>query len=569
MAYDPPRRRMPKSTGDPLEVELVFGVRPCGTCNFFWPTDPSKQPYGPYPAYDFDTNTPATRPPGPSSTYAWVNGTTRSGCFPDAEIMDGCRKAPIMTIGINPNLTAFAPGRTGTGWAYPNFADDDEHDAFTKYAYYYRYRSVYQERLDPAFVERFLLPAPRVVASRAGSVVSAERPTSSPSYELKVRYEGDSVDTVISLDGELGRPRWVLLVDTAGDGSTFAAGDVLAAQLEIPEGQTVQLYRDQVGYYEQFVPVLQGFEAHLRAKGAPDPALRMGEDVCQLDMVACASPHWNPGFLGGTPQSEQSVINNCVSVNGWAIKQLVHTRPAVLYLVGEPTYAMFAGALGGAIERDPPLSSAPADGAFTLLRESTDPAHPCTLHIAVSVDGTAYELETRLVVTPHFSYSTNFMAQFRLAPEQWQALQASDPACATFLQTDPRLTFTPPVKPTDFAAFLITGDDRSVAADLAARFSISAAVLEAGFFDPHAMMGAVLAELYDSGGLVYGKLADGSSGLARTEGSCRFCVNDRWQFPLGCPYGKPDEPPPPPGFLEQVAAQAIRSGQATTNGGAR
>ena len=27
--------------------------------------------------------------------------------------MDGCRKAPIMTIGINPNLTAFAPGKTG------------------------------------------------------------------------------------------------------------------------------------------------------------------------------------------------------------------------------------------------------------------------------------------------------------------------------------------------------------------------------------------------------------------------------------------------------------------------
>ena len=39
MAYDPPRRSTPKLTGDPLEVELVFGVRPCGTCSFFWPPD--------------------------------------------------------------------------------------------------------------------------------------------------------------------------------------------------------------------------------------------------------------------------------------------------------------------------------------------------------------------------------------------------------------------------------------------------------------------------------------------------------------------------------------------------
>jgi hypothetical protein len=50
--------------------------------------------------------------------------------------MDGCRKAPIMTIGINPNLTAFAPGRAGASWCYPDFSDASGGDAATKYAYY-------------------------------------------------------------------------------------------------------------------------------------------------------------------------------------------------------------------------------------------------------------------------------------------------------------------------------------------------------------------------------------------------------------------------------------------------
>ena len=58
MAYDPPRQVHPKPSPDPLEVALVFNVRPCGTCRFFWPEDAAQQPYGPYSGYDFDSNTP-------------------------------------------------------------------------------------------------------------------------------------------------------------------------------------------------------------------------------------------------------------------------------------------------------------------------------------------------------------------------------------------------------------------------------------------------------------------------------------------------------------------------------
>jgi hypothetical protein len=94
-------------------LELVYGVRSCGTCEFFWP-ERAPQPYGPYPTYDFASNTPTEKEPaGTLNSLAWLQGTTRPPAFPDAEVMDGCRKAPIMTIGINPNLAAFAPGKTG------------------------------------------------------------------------------------------------------------------------------------------------------------------------------------------------------------------------------------------------------------------------------------------------------------------------------------------------------------------------------------------------------------------------------------------------------------------------
>jgi hypothetical protein len=63
MPYNPPRQLTPLPGQNPIEIQLVFDVRPCGTCRCFWPEDPARQPYGPYPAYDFDTNTPTTNAP--------------------------------------------------------------------------------------------------------------------------------------------------------------------------------------------------------------------------------------------------------------------------------------------------------------------------------------------------------------------------------------------------------------------------------------------------------------------------------------------------------------------------
>ena len=52
--------------------------------------------------FDFTTNFPSPKEPnGYPESYVWIDGTTRPLSFPNGEVVDGCRKAPIMTIGIN------------------------------------------------------------------------------------------------------------------------------------------------------------------------------------------------------------------------------------------------------------------------------------------------------------------------------------------------------------------------------------------------------------------------------------------------------------------------------------
>ena len=561
MTYDPPRVDTPKSTGYPLEVALVFGVRPCGSCGFFWPSNPQQQPYGPYPAYDFDANTPATHSPGSSATYAWVTGTTRPGCFPDAEIMDGCRKAPIMTIGINPNLTAFLPGTMGASWCYPSFSSDNGTDSWTKYAYYYRYRSIYQERFDLHFAAQFLNARESIVAAKSGTIVSADRPSDAPEYTLKVRYDGENADTAIVIRNKRAKPRYVLLFDVHPPHNRFQKGDTIAAQLDVPAGRKTTIYAEAIGYYQRILPVLARFEDFLRSKGHDDARLRVGEDVCQLDMVACASPHWGPPWLGGTGAKVQEVIRNCVTKNAWAIKQLIQTRPVVVFLVGEATFDMFRYAFGRLIHADEELPADPEDGAFTLLRITT--SHACRFEFSDTIDDQAYQISTRLVVTPHFSYEKNFLPQFRLGAQAWDELQQKSPDCARFLQHDPRFQYSPPT-PAALAAFQILKDAVGVLSHIKSAWPEASAILDPAYYDPDQMLAGVLQDAYDSGDLSYVGSRHGHAGfLARTTGPCVFCVNDHWKFPLGCPYGKPDQLPLPTGFLDKAAAAIVKAGAKT------
>ncbi len=569
--YNPTRDSGVVDIDDPVEVKLAFQVRSCGTCSFFWPKEKLLQPYGPYTAFDFDVNVPypATSTKGTESS-PWVLGRTRPPSFPNGEVVDGCRKAPIMTIGINPNLTAFAPGQTGAAWAYPNFSSDSDTDAWAKYAWYYRYRSVYQERFTLDFVKRFILPEGQVLASRSGHVVSAARPDDGPAWTVTVRYDGDAADTTLALPGKLGDFPYVLLFDSQAPNNRFAAGDVIAGRIAVPEGIQAEVMQQPQGYYMQFVPVLEQFENTLHNDGHPSAALRIGEDVSQLDMVACASPHWNLHFLGGSDDNIATIVDNCVSKNAWAIKQMVQTRPAILYIVSVSSWHMFYTAFGAHVQRDIPISAHPADNDFSLLRETTDPGYPAYIDFDVTVDGQRYQHRTRLVITPHFSYDDNFSPQFRIGPADWKLLQQHEHECVAELTAANGFTVVPPSTdyPNGYTAVRITDPnnprqpgDVENAFERLKKFPVAWTILGPGYYNPHAMMASVLDEMYRKGELSWKEKQDGSGYLARTEGSCRFCVNRHWKFPNECRYDKHTEQAPLSGFLEKVADQIVATGR--------
>ncbi|XAT60824.1 hypothetical protein GN278_08820 [Rhodobacteraceae bacterium Araon29] len=568
-AYDPPRQLTPRPAKDPMEIELVYNVRPCGTCNFFWPKDPSKQIYGPYPIYDFLTDYPKTKTPdGTPEIFDWVKGVTREEGYPNGEVMDGCRKAPIMTMGINPNMTAFSPGTKGTSWVYPGFTDDDNTDGFAKYAYYYRYRNVYQERFAFDEVKKFLIGGTsitptanvtvtedQVIAAEDGKIIEAKRTDAGPTFEVGIEYtSGEKIQ--LTLERDTGTPRYVLLFDHEKPDNAFKKGDAIISKMSIPADEGVDIYQELQTYYEQFVPTLNAFSHYLDDNGHTAD-LQIGEDVCQLDMVACASPHWNPGFLGGSKASENKIILNCVTQNGWALKQLIMTKPAVLFLVGESSYTMFRHAFGAHIKRDPPLPVHPYDNAFTLFRETADNDKPTMFSYSTNVDGQAFEIDTLIIVTPHFSYDANFLPQFRLSHKWLADLKENSPECVKFLETDKRITFDKAEFGYDAFQFSET-DAPAILAKIKSDWPRAWSDLKASYYNAHETMADVLGHLYDTGALSWD---DAGNYLSRGAGPCKFCVNTHWQFPEGCPYGKPDETPLPIGFLDKVAAEISATGK--------
>lgn len=559
--YNPARFTASPGANDPLEIKLAYGVRSCGTCTFFWPDDKHKAVYGPYTAFDFDVNVPyPATPVHGSSTSPWVLGRTKPPAFPNGEIVDGCRKAPIMTIGINPNLTAFAPGQNGAAWAYPDFSSDDNTNAWAKYAWYYRYRSVYQEKLTLDFIRKYLLPDGQIVAAADGKIISATRPDENPSWSIKVKYTGHAEETTITLPGSVGDFPYVLLFDSFEPTNTFAAGDILAAKLAVPGGIQTEVYQEQQGYYMQFVPTLSQFQDYLHEKGHTKANLRIGEDVSQLDMVACASPHWTEGFLGN---EMKTVVNNCVSKNAWAIKQFVQSRPAVLFIVSESSWNMFYEAVGKFVEPGK-ISARPADQSYTLLRETTNPDNPVYIQFDCTIDGIPYKSRTRLVITPHFSFNTNFLPQYRLSPADFAAISAL-PGFDTAITKESGFTILPadPAHPSYYREIqLQTATAEKSREALRQNNPDLYNRLEPYYYDAHALMANVLKKMYDDGELRYD---DQGNYLGRTAGACRFCVNEYWQFPNECRYGKNLETQPPPGYLEKVADWIAANGKPETH----
>src|ERR1700754_3031827 len=117
----------------PIEVELVFDVMPCLSMRQTYDSASEPHPcayfgeWGFYHSYDYASAGP---PELPQIDLPVVYAGKRQVV---PELLSGCRKAPILCVGINPNLPGWTVGTRNA--IHPYFED------VLQYAHYFRYRT--------------------------------------------------------------------------------------------------------------------------------------------------------------------------------------------------------------------------------------------------------------------------------------------------------------------------------------------------------------------------------------------------------------------------------------------
>ncbi|MCL3779924.1 hypothetical protein EMN47_05915 [Prolixibacteraceae bacterium JC049] len=528
-----------------LEVKLVSDVRNCKTCQWFWGAVP---PYGNFPVFDWNEDYPKeVRDQHQTLDYISQKPTMKvKACGEgqvDSGIMHGCRKAPIMTIGINPNMTAYFPSEAGAVWAYPNLSKNE------RYAYYYRHHNVYQESLGIEFIKENIKNGTEIIAEQDGWLLDADRCSDHRWLLLTIAYiDGTEKQIEVAWTDQL---RFVVLVDTKNKKDSqklsFKKGEVIGAKIDGLTGANKQLYENSTGYYQRYVNVLNQFKTIMKGQPVAKADLSISEDVAQHDMIACASPGWSSKYDIPT----QKITKNCVIDNAFVVSQLIQTRPAVIVIVGGSSMEMFAKVFGHfltdfdyyyEVEKENGEKIKVIKETYQLLKETTEREK----FLNIKTDD--YELKSRIVISPHFSYSSNFVEQARLSDAAWQAFQAD------FIEDTQILMKAGRVQENSWNSIVpirIHGKDDHIKQQLSAP---AWDVLMAYYYDPINMLADVLKQEYDAKRISY----DASiSRLKRTEGACQFCVNDLWQFPEGCPYDKNTETPPAQGELESVVKEVI------------
>ena len=126
----------------PTEVELAYEVMSCNAmriaqeplnaphpCSYF-------RKWGSYHSYDYTID-------GAPTERGIVHEARYVGRAPLVpELLSGCRKAPIMAVGINPNLPGW--------WANQRGSMNPLFDDYRQYAHYFRYRAVDKLELSDA-----------------------------------------------------------------------------------------------------------------------------------------------------------------------------------------------------------------------------------------------------------------------------------------------------------------------------------------------------------------------------------------------------------------------------------
>ncbi len=497
---------MPKDENLAPEVGLVWEVmtclglrttydRPDSPCHWF------NDHYGPYPAYaPSETDPPAEIRTDKECSFPAISKGIR---YNVPEIMSGCRKAPIMSIGINPNLTAYQHGINGTTWCYPYFDD------ITAYAKHFRFRTVNQERFPLDFIRAHLRPGTLTVAKADGKIVGMS--VKNDVLSLNLAFNDGEEETV-----RLPQNRALLFDPHDSYGSdapanVFKKGDIIAGRLALPENENTAVFREPVGYYQRFQKMIETFKA-MGDEALQNSQIRLGEDASMGDMVSCASPGWDAYFPDAV---REGIVHECVMKRQHFRKQVIQSRPAVIVFSGDAALKMFMDAFP--IEIMPKID----ENMTPYARLKACLSNPYWLTYS---DGEA-GFKSRIVFSPHFSYPDGFDAGCRLHEDDWNTFEAKHPDDAALVQAQ---------KETTYAGVLvaINPDEEPYSSKLSAD---GKSYLSDRYLDPIDTIARVMLQEYDGKRL---QLDETGEHLARTDGPCRFCRNELFQFESGCRYGK-------------------------------
>lgn len=132
----------------PTEVQLALEVMPCQAMRRVYESAATPHPcayfgeWGSYHSFDYAS----AGPPDAPGIVQDVVYAGKTALVP--EILSGCRKAPIMSVGINPNLPGY--------WPFSRNAVNPLFEDFLQYAHYFRYRSIAKLQIPKAAYEELL-----------------------------------------------------------------------------------------------------------------------------------------------------------------------------------------------------------------------------------------------------------------------------------------------------------------------------------------------------------------------------------------------------------------------------
>lgn len=520
---------MSKSHVDLNEVELVDAVKECRDCQWFWGATP---PYGPFPSHDWRETYPVEIRNGPQPSnpntdpILWAKVELTGQKLVEPAVLKGCRKAPIMTVGINPNMTAYFAGSKAAQWSYPWFSES------ATYAYYYRYASIYQESFSLDTIKEAAIDGTQIMAPINGTVVVSrssshrwmqfaffnEQDKDNPEMVIERAWQPDErlVVVIFNKRKESTESPFAESIASAKPKNHIDVkqGELVALQIAPTAQSDVDLYANRTGYYERFLEPLGRFNNYLKAD-FPNINLAMGEDVSMHDLVGCASPGWSAGY--DIPR--ERIAHNCVDKNQYLMDQVKQSRPKLIIVVSDSSLKMLnegVKAAGGVIELD-------FEGVdiYTLLEETTKRVHNLKLPLA-----NGETIVSRIITTPHFSYPDNFKDQSRFTDDAWALFSEQFPEIVKLLDKEERLNS---LAGSGYVSVHIKTDD-----DLKDEITHAAwRVLMDYHFQPYELMFEALLDQHEREPFITDKSA---AHLGRDPANCFFCDNKQWQFPGGCDY---------------------------------